>query len=439
MIAAISFCAYVANNEVFLYIYTVFFAFFQLIIYFVGKTIGSVLVCHSSLLCLLDPAEYFRYINYKVFDCAVSSTRADGILLVIAIFFFLSCSLCFFSRVDMRYRTIRFIKKSRKHRKSNLFLLELEKIMFGYKVIAIVIVVCALQFVTYVKKENTENMNELIYKGYINQIEGALNEEKIQYINDEVARMENLKIQLNYWEQQFDTNKISSTKYEYESEKISKELVKETALMKCKNYIDYLSSMDDKQLEIVYDTGWNYLFGGANYKYDMRNAIIVVIAIIIGVSFLYVEDYKYNIHPILKLCKNYKKLNIRKGCVMHMYIGFIYVIVYLPEVLWVCYNYGLSHLHADSASIMCLESVKGNLSIVGYFCLVHIIRLTACYIICLITIFIGRRIKNTNVTIMTTAVLFLLPLLLRTIGIEVFDIVTLNSLLSGNYFLQNVL
>lgn len=440
VVMVISLCAYVASNEVLLYIYIIFFISTQVVIFFVSKTARLVFLCHLSLPHLLNPTEHFEYTNYNVLNYAVSSTIVDGIILFCVIIFILLCSLYVFSIKNIEYKNIRLLKgERRRHKVRNLFLIESEKIMMGYKLIGIVIVLCVVQFVTYGQKEKIENINELIYRSYINQIEGVLSEEKINYINDEIAYMGDLKNQWYYWEQEFNSGNISSTKYEYEIERISKELDKEVALIRCKKYIDYLSDSDEKKLEIIYDTGWNYLFGGDNYKYDMNNAMILVIAIIIGVSFMYVEDYKYNIHPIIKICKNYDKLKKIKIHIMHIYIGFIYIIVYLPEVLWVYNNYGLTQLHANSASIMCLESVRGNLSIFGYFCLVHVIRLIAYYIICIVTIGLGIRIRSTNITIIVSAIIFLLPLLLRTIGLEVFDKFTLNSLLSGNYFFQNIL
>lgn len=440
VVTVISLCAYVASNEVVLYIYIIFFIVTQLVVFSIGKTARLVFLCHLSLPHLLNPSEHFGYYNYNLFNNAVSSTIVDGIILLCAIVLLLLCSVYIFSRIDMEYKNIRLSKgRRRRHKVGNLFFIESEKIMLGYKVIGIVLFLCVLQLVAYGQKEKVENINEIFYRGYIKQIEGELTEEKINYINDEIAYMEDLKNQWYYWEQEYNAKNISSTKYEYEVERISKELDREIPLLRCKKYIDYLSQSDEANLEIIYDTGWNYLFGGANYKYDMNNAMLVVIAIIIGVSFMYVEDYKYNIQPIMKICKNYDRLKVVKRCIMHIYVGFVYIIVYLPELLWVYKNYGLTQSHANSASIMRLEYVGGNLSIFGYVCLVLLIRLIAYYLICIIMIGIGKKVRSTNITIIVSVVIFLLPLLLRTLGLEVFDKVALNSLLSGNYFLQNVL
>ena len=90
-----------------------------------------------------------------------------------------------------------------------------------------------------------------------------------------------------------------------------------------------------ERIGFVYARGWNILAGSKDYKDDVMNAAKVIVVLMLTTAFLYLEDYRYKINGIIDITENYRKLHVIKAFRMLLIILVVYMIVYLPELMWV--------------------------------------------------------------------------------------------------------
>lgn len=310
------------------------------------------------------------------------------------------------------------------------------KFLFGYKVIFVLIAILLLQFAMYKDKHARWFESELYYRSYMKQIEGEVTEDKVEFINSEVLRMQELHESLDELYYEYNNKIISYAEYVNLSDRIQNELRKENAILRCKKYVDYILSRSEYDVEFVYDRGWNYIFGSDAYRNDVKNAVILMLAVLIAVAFMYGEEYRYGMDKLINICVKHKQLKVKKACITLLYIAVIFLLVYLTELLWANWEIGLTNGNISCVSLMRLSNVNGTISIWGYCALLWVIRLATIFVISLLTAFLCRCIKNSNYTMILVALIVILPLLLNLLGIHAFDKYSLNPLLSGNMLLQ---
>jgi len=261
-------------------------------------------------------------------------------------------------------------------------------------------------------------------------------DDKVEFINSEVLRMQELHERLDELYYEYNNEIISYAEYENLSDRIWNELKKEGAIVRCKNYVDYILSRSEPDVEFVYDRGWNYIFGSDAYRNDVKNAVILMLAVLIAVAFMYGEEYRYGMDRLINISMKYKQLKVKKTCIVLLYIAVIFLLVYLTELLWANSEFGLTNGNISCVSLMRLSNVNGAISIWGYCALLWTIRLATICVISLLAAFLCRCIKNSNYTMILLTIIVILPLLLHLLGIHAFDKYSLNPLLSGNMLLQ---
>lgn len=426
-----------SSNEIVLYIGVAAFCVVEMLAYVIGMAARLVLLRSISIVHMLNLSEYYEYYNYDVFNHPVTDSVIDtGILMVEAVVCLLA-GLYAFSHCSPEYRSIsHYRRKGRRERLYGLMAVSGQQFLFGYRIIIVIAALVIFQAVTYAGSHAGWYADELYYRSYMKQLEGEITEEKLAYIDDELERMEQIHEDFDRLDNDFNEDLISQREYEKQAEKFSAELAKEPALDRCREYVDYITSLDAPDTVFVYDRGWNYLFGNSSYKNDIKNGAILVIAALLGVSFMYAEEYKYKMNVLTNISAKRMRLAMVKAFTTLLYILMIFMLIYLPELLWVNREFGLTHKDANALSVMLLSDVGMNISIRGYCVLVYLIRFVTICVISLVTACLCKCIRNTNQTIIVAAIIFLLPLLLNMMGIHAFDRYTCNILLSGNMLLR---
>lgn len=426
-----------SSNEIMLYMSTAVFCIVEILIYFIGKGARLVPLYHISIPNMLNLPAYYAYYNYNIFNYPISNLIVDTVLLVLFILLCLWGCLFAFSQSSMDYRSMGIYRKKKRNRRIyGLISIEMQKFLFGYRLLIIIVGLVIFQIISYVGNHTSWYTDELYYRNYMKQLEGAITEEKLTFLSDELSYLEEVKEAYEILGNDFNEGKISQEKYDMQLGIYAAELKKENALLRCVNYVDYVQSLDISDAALVYDRGWNYLFGGESYRYDIKNAVLLVITIILGAAFMYAEEYKYKMQVLTDVSAKRKKMKLVRNCILLAYIAVMFLLIYLPELLWAIKEFGLANGNANALSLMKLSDINLNISIKGYLVLVFLIRfITICFISLLIAC-ISKCIKNTNHTIIVAVIIFLVPLLLNLLGIHAFDRFSFNALLSGNMFLQ---
>ncbi len=120
------------------------------------------------------------------------------------------------------------------------------------------------------------------------------------------------------------------------------------------------------------------------------NAAKIIVVLMLTTAFLYLEDYRYKINGIIDITENYRKLHVIKAFRMLLIILVAYMIVYLPELMWVKSEIGLVGGKYLAQSLPYLEHVGISTSITGYFLLVYGIRLITILVLTVLYVLVGK-------------------------------------------------
>ena len=274
-------------------------------------------------------------------------------------------------------------------------------------------------------------------------------QEKLDYIASEEEWYEKLHEEEDRVDRDYAAGKITEKEYNDKWDEMNKQLANEESFFRCLEYVDYIkqqcgitsqvSEADPAVLErigFVYARGWNILAGSKDYKDDVMNAAKVIVVLMLTTAFLYLEDYRYKINGIIDITENYRKLHVIKAFRMLLIPLVVYMIVYLPELMWVKREIGLAGGKYLAQSLPCLEQVGISTSITGYFLLVSGIRLITILVLTVLYVLVGKLIRSTNGAIFCAAAVALLPLLLYLSGFTAAKYYPLVQLLSGNMLLR---
>ena len=427
--------AILSSNEVIMYVLSGILCAVEISVNAAGKLLNHMFMKRTTIINMLDIDDFYQYYNYNIFTKPIPAAFMDMIFFSVLVGAALYICAYVFAHKETEYRSAaRYRGKGKKGKLYGLTFLDGYKFLFGYKVIFVLIAILVLQFAVYKDKHVRWYESEIYYRSYMKQIEGEVTDAKVDFINSEVLRMQELHERLD--ELDYENKMISYAEYVNLSERIQNELRKENAVVRCKNYVDYILSRSEHDVEFVYDRGWNYIFGSDTYRNDVKNAVILMFAVLVAVAFMYGEEYRYGMDRLINISVKHKQLKVKKACIVLLYIGVIFLLIYLTELLWANWEIGLTNGNISCVSLMRLSKVNGNISIWGYCALLWMIRLATICVISLLTAFLCKCIKNSNYTMILVMLIVILPLLLNLFGIHAFDKYSFNPLLSGNMLLQ---
>lgn len=445
--------AVVSSNEVMLCVWSAVAMFVELLFSVLGEKLNLTFLYRFSIFSMLDTTRFFQYENYNLISHAEPAIYLDCIIcaVLLAGFLIISSVIYLEGSSDYRESRIRLRKKGTKSRRifSSVWRLEGYKLWLGYKMIFVIFLLVGFQVYIYQNKSVRWSANEYAYQYYISQIEGVVTQGKLDYIASEEERYEKLHEEEDRVDRDYAAGKITEKEYNDKWDEMNKQLANEESFFRCLEYVDYIkqqcgitsqvSEADPAVLErigFVYARGWNILAGSKDYKDDVMNAAKVIVVLMLTTAFLYLEDYRYKINGIIDITENYRKLHVIKAFRMLLIILVVYMIVYLPELMWVKREIGLAGGKYLTQSLPCLEQVGISTSITGYFLLVSGIRLITILVLTVLYVLVGKLIRSTNGAIFCAAAVALLPLLLYLSGFTAAKYYPLVQLLSGNMLLR---
>lgn len=143
-----------------------------------------------------------------------------------------------------------------------------------------------------------------------------------------------------------------------------------------------------------------------------------------------------DMQELLSVYKERNRVKRDKCIIMVEVITIFFMIIYLPEYLWVWNNFTLEGGDFTIKSLSLFSGTWFSGSIKAYLLCMYSIRYVTALLVGGACVLLGRILKNTNRTILIGGILFLLPLLIHLLGVEWIDKISLNAFLSGNMFLR---
>lgn len=426
-------------------------AFFKNHIYFFAGILGAILMSLSFFLlgkyvgflsvfrtCNLiyfacTDAMIGTYLNYNVFGQACSMLYVNLVVMLLMIALFVPVNVCVFKKYANDYKKINLrTMYVNRHPSKKLIFAENYKVLYGQKVFFLILISIIVMYGIYHNKDVRWGYAEAYYKLYMEELEGEITKEKEDFLASEQTRVEKAEQQLLALEALYSSGQMVESEYQNQSSELLEQIRCRDGLNLAMEYCAYIKDLPMENKGYVYNRGWNYLAGGNTYKNDMMNAVLFVVFIILGMAGLLAQEYQYQMNFLIRVSVKRRHVMLCKFGIVVGLVTLFFSIVYLPEVIWVLREYGLSH---GQYQLQCLHLQRENLmnaSISQYFVLVYLVRYLAGMVIAVATAFIGKVTKNTNYTIMIASILFLLPLIIHVLGLEAVDNWSMNAFLSGN-------
>lgn len=250
------------------------------------------------------------------------------------------------------------------------------------------------------------------YDVYVEYLEGPVTDEKIRFINEKTAELEQ-----NLLEEDTD----DSVKNSY------------NALNRIQMILTpYLQEVQGYYL---INDGYRLLTGDnevANYK-DVKLAIVSVIVLMYPLSTLFCMDYQCGIMPMIESCvygrEKRRRTQIGIGIIM---VTATYLFAYAPFYISVIQEYGLPMPDAPACSMQHLEVIPHHITIGWYLIAVIILRYIGLLSVMFLCYGLSRKIGNVMELCLILLGVVVLPLVFVYINIPGTQYWLLNPLLLGN-------
>ncbi|WP_037322778.1 hypothetical protein [Ruminococcus sp. NK3A76] len=359
---------------------------------------------------------YSDYLNLNIFGEPYNYFYIFFISAIVLLIFFSVLSVVSFARRGViRNHTKRISLHLPEIRHTSLFLHECYKILINGKVLFVMLAFAAFVYASYTPiKERFYSKEEIYLKQYILKYEGELTAEKEQAIELEGEALD-----------EFDTSGDEITSMIKMQDLAEKRSAYESFI----SHIDYLKQNGG---EIVYDTGYKLLTGdeSAGSK-DTTMALTAMAMLILTLTYVYSIESQTGANILLHTSlKGRGAVFIRKLIIGTAVVTIIYLMTYLPYFYGVLKAYGTREITAPACSMEHLQSF--NLSIKAYLILLCVVRYLTLITAMLLIFFISKKAKSFISALLIETAVFILPLVLYLLGIEVFGWIGITPGLIGD-------
>ncbi len=404
-----------AKSRISTYIYVIIIGIISVIpIIFILDNSNIMALKYINLIQFIDIHSLFsRYLNINLFNFPINYFYVFLISIIVLTLTLITSNIFVFSRKIIsgynKFSLKSLIKIKTPLEKTSVFAHEMYKTLISNKVLYILIGVLVIQLYVNIStpvylsdEEKYENFYNTIYSGEFNQ---AKIDEIEQYINDTNKLIE--------------SGELSAQSNEYsEFENFNKHFIE---------YYDYLNSKYDEgtSVSVVNHTSVNVLLG---IEKDMSNIYVLglYILLIVCIIPIFTREYERKSIPLLKCTKTgYKNILLKKSICAILITLAINLLIYIPYFIRIISTYGLNEINSSICSIPEFSNMSDNFTIIQVLVFSFIVRLVTSIVITLLLMLLSTKTKNTIMTVLISTVIFVIPILLNLINIDILNNITL--------------
>lgn len=285
--------------------------------------------------------------------------------------------------------------------------------------------------------------DEIVYKSYMNKLEGSVTHEKADFIEKERLRFEDVQNQLNFIDTQLAEGAITDVQALEERQPLERELFKEQAFGRI--YERYLYLKEIPGAQFVYEGGYHELFNISKETVGMEYLAICAMLILCCYN-IFPMEFTSGISKLLQstpLGRSYLyKIKLRIGVAFTLVIS---VFGLMTGFVTTAETYGLSALSAPLKSLEAYAYMPSFLSIGEFLLLCFTLKFLACLTVTLLILTISKVVRNNIYALLLCMFTVALPVLLNAMGLEwagymnLVPIFNAGALLSGGKTLQVIL
>ncbi len=357
------------------------------------------------------------YRNLHWFGGVISMVTVEFVsaLIICAIILTIYFLLFNLGQFNSMGRSMLYLPRLKKFRLTTVFKTEWRKLLMLGGGLMVILVAIAYQGYQLYSYDVYFDLSETIYKNYLVELSGPLNEEKGEMLRAEEERfteIEELENQLRYGaisEQEF--NIALANRYsEYEEYKVFKQIL---------GKVDYINSTPGAQL--LYDSGYTRLFefNSNNYGNSFSSTVIAILMTVVILGSYFSIERISGVRRILYSTPLGREQTVKTKLINSAVICFVIAIVTtLPEILKIYKVFGLDGVMYPANSLAQFSGISPFVSILMVILLHFILRVVAIVFVAAVTLTLSQYNDSYITVVMTALTIFLMPLILMYIGLD---------------------
>lgn len=329
---------------------------------------------------LLGNAVYIKLLDYPVHFLwgYLVLTGLGGCILI-----FLGCNVYRRTQkaisIPSRNRKVRIQKQI-----PSLFTLECKKLLIHQKAILLLILVIALQPSFYDSFHSSLNINELRYLSVMEEVEGTYTPEKHKALLTEQSKL----IALQASADQLMGNELDQ---------------RLSAVNRVLQLSDYLASREEP-VAYVYEGGIEALLGirpiGVAYQFPL-----LALALCLILPGLFTLEQESGVHHLIQTTEGTRRLKRAKWKIAFLLTFMLFLICWIPSVVFIFKTFELSGLAAPVISLQSLSNLPGWIPIWLLISVVWLWRLLSALMTTLLIGFVSNKIGKYIPAVLTSCVL----------------------------------
>lgn len=369
----------------------------------------------------------YKNINFWEYPVPLIPTSIGAVLVISVICVILSAYLYAKNR-NLEFRKVSFKSKIRSKGKiHSLFYYTFYKSLIIQKgIIVIVILIAVTSFVNqnFYKKYD---IADVYYRYYNELLEGETTHETIDFCNSETQKFNDIQNRID--------ELSHNNSYSSELNELYKQLAPSMGFYPVKERLETIKDIDNTQL--FYDTGYKRIFGINGYDDDMKYALLSVLMGIFLISPMIANDNKYKMMYMINSTTSGNKSYIHQNFIISVIYGIIAAMLWLiPYTVAISQYYGFSGLNASIKSIIDFADFSINMTVLQYLLIMYFLRTLALILCSLIMLWISSKCKNTTIAVLVNFAVFVLPIIVYLLGVDIMVNLCMNPLLSVNVVLN---
>ena len=282
--------------------------------------------------------------------------------------------------------------------------------------------------------------SDTVYKEYMTTLEGPLTDEKLDWLEDERGKINDILGKQKQMQLAYVNDKISFDDYRDYLDDYNYAFSRSELLSVIEDHAAYLEMKKESGVDawFMYDTGWKKLYSG-----DADLFLYTCILLLLTGSFAseYISrSSSGGFAAILRATKNGRKKTFYAKLISAVTVsGVIAVLFGAVDVAVIFRNFDMPSAAAPLASMRMFSAVGGGISVGGYLALFLTLRLAGALIMSVLVCALSELLCRYIPVLGTCVVLTLLPALFAYFGLPAADKVNFLTLLAGTpLYLESV-
>ncbi|OQB54084.1 MAG: ABC-2 family transporter protein [Firmicutes bacterium ADurb.Bin146] len=372
-----------------------------------------------------------RYLNINIFGFPISLSDIFRVSLIIGTSVALTACIKVFSvqKIKPESRGLNRINiggKIEAKAKTGILRYELYKSFVINPALLILLFVLILQITSANGSDmRFADIDSVYYEYYMDILKGPISEDKTEYLNKELSRVK---------EEQLISTDPNKT-YINQIKVLNTLIEKDMQLNKI--FDEKGDNINKEKISFVYELGYERLLL-TNSDILLLSMITAILVILCMVN-IFVIEYRENTYNIINVTKYGRQRTFwyKIGIKISMVIMII-TITYVPYVIRIMKNYGLTCLDAPIISMNSFSTLSINTSILEYIILVFLMKILGLILAGILIAFLAVKLKSFIVTAVVSTFIIVIPSFLAYIGLDVFEKLGFNPFLLGNNLISSI-